>query len=118
MSLTKLTENLNKVSSLPDKPTLQADELKAIFDEAGNVIKNYINDTLTEEIEKLVSDTAKTTKTTVENSLTSTSTTNALSAAQGTLLKETIENMQKTITRGTSEPSGGSDGDIYLQYFE
>ena len=118
MSLTKLTENLNKVSSLPDKPTLQADELKSVFDEAGNVIKSYINETLTEEIEKLVSDTAKTTKTTVENSLTSTSTTSALSAAQGTVLKELIESKQKTITRGTSEPSGGSDGDIYIQYFE
>ena len=109
MSLTKLTENLNKVSSLPDKPTLQADELKAIFDEAGNVIKDYINEILTEEIEKLVSDTAKTTKTTVENVLTSTSTTNALSAAQGTLLKGLIDtltsNKQKTITRGTSTPS-------------
>lgn len=109
MSLTKLTENLNKVSSLPDKPTLQADELKAIFDEAGNAIKNYINEILTEEIEKLVSDTAKTTKTTVENVLTSTSTINALSAAQGTLLKGLIDNLtsnkQKTITRGTATPS-------------
>lgn len=121
MSLTKLTENLNKVSSLPDKPTLQADELKAIFDEAGNAIKNYINEILTEEIEKLVSDTAKTTKTTVENVLTSTSTVNALSAAQGTMLKGLIDNLsnnkQKTITRGTSTPSGGSNGDIYIQYF-
>lgn len=121
MSLTKLTENLNKVSSLPDKPTLQSDELKAVFDEAANLIKAYINEILTEEIEKLVSDTAKTTKTTVENVLTSSNTTNALSAAQGTLLKGLIDNLtnnkQKTIARGTSAPSGGSDGDIYIQYF-
>lgn len=121
MSLTKLTENLNKVSSLPDKPTLQSDELKAVFDEAGNIIKNYINEILTAEIEKLVSDTAKANKTTVENILTSTSTTNALSSSQGTLLKGLIDTLtnekQKTIKMGTSNPSGGSDGDIYIQYF-
>lgn len=121
MSLTKLTENLNKVSSLPDKPTLQPDELKAVFDEAVNAIKDYINEILTTEIEKLVSDTAKANKTTVENVLTSTSTTNALSSAQGTLLKGLIDNLtnekQKAITRGTSTPTGGSNGDIYIQYF-
>ena len=119
MSLTKLTENLNKVSSLPDKPTLQSDELKAIFDEAGNIIKNYINEILTAEIEELVSDTAKANKTTVENVLTSTSTTNALSSAQGMLLKGLIDSLtsekQKVITIGTDAPSGGSNGDI--QYF-
>lgn len=161
MSLTKLTANLNKVSSLPDKPTLQSDELKAVFDEAGNEIKDYINEILTTEIEKLVSDTAKANKTTVENLLTSTSTTNALSSAQGTLLKGLIDTLktkldgiadganktvvenvltststtnalsanqgkvlkglidakQKAITRGTATPSGGSNGDIYIQYF-
>lgn len=124
MSLTKLTENLNKVSSLPDRPTLQSDELKAIFDEAGNSIKDYINEILTEEIEKLISDTAKESKTTINNTLTSTSTSEALSANQGKNLKELIESLtttvngkQKTISKGTSTPSGGSDGDIYIQYF-
>ena len=87
MSLTKLTENLNKVGSLPDKPTIQSAELKAVFDEAGNVIKDYLNEILTVEIEKLVSDTAKANKTTVENILTSESTVNALSAYQGAILK-------------------------------
>lgn len=52
MSLTKLTENLNNVSNLSDKPSLQADELKAVFDKAGNTIKDYINETLTEDINK------------------------------------------------------------------
>lgn len=94
MSLTKLTDNLNKVSSLPDKPTLQSNELKAVFDEAGNAIKDYINDTLTTEIEKLVSDTAKSTKTTVENVLTSKSAINALSALQGKELKDLIDNIK------------------------
>lgn len=117
MSLTKLTDNLNKVGSLQDKPTLQPEELKDVFDEAGNIIKDYINEILTVEIEKLVNDTAKSNKTTVENVLTSTSTINALSAAQGTLLKGLIDKMQERMTRGTNAPTGGEDGDIYIQYF-
>lgn len=146
MSLTKLTENLNKVSSLPDRPTLQPDELKGVFDEAGNSIKDYINEILIEELEKLFSDASKENKTILElantlkskldgidvganktvinNTLTSTSTSEALSANQGKTLKglvdsltTTVNEKQKTISKGTSTPSGGSDGDIYIQYF-
>ena len=122
MSLTKLTANLNNISSLPDKPTLQSDELKAVFDEAGNVIKEYINETLTDEVEKLISDTAKANKTTVENTLDSDSIANALSSAQGKVLKTLIDkldnNKQKNISISTEEPTGGSDGDIHIQYFD
>lgn len=161
MALTKLTENLNNVQSLANKPPLEAEELKAEFDKAGNSIKTYINEILTEEIEALINrtvesakiivenvltsesavnalsanqgkalkdliDTMKTkldgiatgaNKTTVENVLTSTSTTNALSANQGKVLKSQIDAKQKMITRGTAAPSGGSSGDIYIQYF-
>lgn len=57
----------------------------------------------------------------VENVLTSTSTTNALSSNQGKALKALIEdlasNKQKNISKGTATPSGGSSGDIYIQYF-
>ncbi len=122
MSLPKLTENLNKVSSLPEKPTLQADELQAVFDEAGNIIKDYINDTLTGAIESLITSTVQANKTTVENVLTSTSITNALSSAQGKVLKDLVDALesskQKKITRGTEPPTGGEDGDIYIQYFD
>lgn len=118
MSFTNLTENLNIISSLPDKPTLQSNELKNEFDKAGNLIKEFINDTLlievTEEILK--------NKTTVENSLSSDSTSRALSSAQGKALKTLIDELegvaQKKITFGTSTPSGGSNGDIYVQYFD
>lgn len=122
MSLTKLTANLNNVSSLPDKPTLQSDELKAVFDEAGNAIKEYLNEILTEEIEKLVSDTAKANKTTVENTLDSDSIANALSSAQGKVLKTLIDNLnnskQKNISISLEEPTGGNSGDIHIQYFD
>ena len=59
MSLTKLTTNLNNISSLPDKPSMEADELKKQFDQAGNDIKDYINNTLTEEVDKIESDINK-----------------------------------------------------------
>lgn len=161
MALTKLTDNLNSIQSLPNKPSLEAEELKAEFDKSSNLIKAYINEILTEEIEALITntvesakvivenvltsssvvnalsanqgkalkdliDTMKTkldgiatgaNKTTVENVLTSTSTTNALSAYQGNVLKSQIDAKQKTITKGTATPSGGSSGDIYIQYF-
>lgn len=32
-------------------------------------------------------------------------------------LQGQIDNKQKSISRGTGTPSGGSDGDIYIQYF-
>lgn len=121
MSLSKLTTNLNNISSLPDKPTLQSDELKQEFDKAGNSIKDYINDILLAEIESLINSSVSSAKVKVENILTSTSTTNALSSAQGRALKSLIDGLssskQKNITSGTGNPSGGSNGDIYIQYF-
>lgn len=97
MSLTKLTENLNNVGSLPDAPTLQPDELKAIFDLAGNTIKEYINTVLTIEIEKMITETVNSAKVIVENVLTSTSTTNALSSGQGKALKDLVDIMKSKL---------------------
>lgn len=54
----------------------------------------------------------------VENNLTSTSTAHALSANQGRILKGMVDEKQKTITYGTTAPTGGVNGDIYLQYFD
>ena len=41
----------------------------------------------------------------------------ALSAYQGKVLNTAISGKQKAITSGTAAPSGGSNGDIYLQYY-
>lgn len=41
----------------------------------------------------------------------------ALSAYQGKVLNDAISGKQKTISRGTAAPSGGSNGDYYIQYF-
>ena len=54
MALTELTQNLNAIQSLPDQPTLTADELKAEFDKSANLIKEYLNDTLLSELNTLL----------------------------------------------------------------
>ncbi len=54
MSLTKFTGNTGVISGLPDEPTLSSAQLKGKFDEAGNAIKQYLNETLTVEIDQLV----------------------------------------------------------------
>ena len=51
MSLTKLTDNLNIIQALPDKPVDTATVLKQKFDLSGNKIKEYINEKLTEDID-------------------------------------------------------------------
>lgn len=54
MALTKLTTDLNNVQTLPNQPRSSGGYtpavIKELFDKAGNDIKDYINDTLTEEI--------------------------------------------------------------------
>ena len=83
-------------------------------DKNGGTSKNNFTDAYKSKLDGIATGANKTT---VENVLTSTSTTNALSAAQGKALKALIDGKQKTITKGTSTPSGGNNGDIYLQYF-
>ena len=114
MALPQLTENLNIIQSLPNKPTEEANELKIKFDEAGNIIKVYLNDILLPAIETLVSDA----KIPIENTLESESTIKALSALQGKNLKELVSTKQDKITYGTDIPTGGNDGDIYIQVFD
>lgn len=59
MSLTKLEENLNIIENLPDSPNLEPSELKRKFDQGSGVIKKYINETLTKEIDALVTQIKK-----------------------------------------------------------
>lgn len=53
MALTKINNDLNIIQALDDQPNdvggLTPSQLKAKFDEAGNTLKTYINDTLTAE---------------------------------------------------------------------
>jgi hypothetical protein len=55
MATTKLTDDLDIIQALGDKPNqsdgLSAAQMKAKYDEGTNLIKTYINDTLTAEID-------------------------------------------------------------------
>lgn len=83
-------------------------------DKNGRTSKNDFTDEYKNKLDGIASGANKTV---VENVLTSSSTTNALSAAQGKKLKQAIDDKQKNISKGTGIPSGGSSGDIYIQYF-
>lgn len=50
LNLTKFTENVNNISSLPDTPTETSTQLKEKFDKAGIDIKSFINESLIKEI--------------------------------------------------------------------
>ena len=54
MSIPKLTENLNIIQSLDNQPALTPEQLKEKFDEASNIIKTYINDTLVDGIQDAI----------------------------------------------------------------
>jgi parallel beta-helix repeat protein len=55
MAFSKLTTDVNNVQALADRPNsnngLTADELKVVFDKAGSDIKDFINNTLTPELD-------------------------------------------------------------------
>lgn len=63
MALTKLTKDMGIISALDDEPNdiggLSATNLKAKFDEGNTAVKDYINDTLTAEIEGVFSTKAE-----------------------------------------------------------
>lgn len=81
-------------------------------DKNGGTSKNDFTD---EYKKKLDGISKEANKTIINNTLNSTSVSEALSAAMG---KKLNEEKQKKITYGTSIPTEGIDGDIYLQYFE
>lgn len=62
MSLPECTVPTNNVQNLADSPTQSAQELKKVFDKAGEDIKNYINDELIPEIENSDKETEDNTK--------------------------------------------------------
>ena len=57
MAFTQLNDDLNIIQKLPDLPNdvggLSADELKAAYDKAGILIKEYINNILIKELESV-----------------------------------------------------------------
>lgn len=54
ISLTKLTADVNAHQNLDNQPSLSASELKTAWDKPANDIKNYINNTLIEDLQTKV----------------------------------------------------------------
>ena len=54
--MNKLTDDLNVIQNLANQPTENAKELKAKFDEAGNIIKDFINDVVEPAVTKIEGD--------------------------------------------------------------
>lgn len=90
MKLTKLTADLAVIAKLPDSPTETAASLKAKFDQGPRAIGEYLNGTLVPQLDESL--------TAVEEAV-------AL-----------IDGKQDKITVGTTAPSGGADGDLYIWY--
>lgn len=105
MGLPKLNENLNIISSLPDKPTNSAIELKEKFDEAGNKIKDFLNNIFIPKVEEG--------QVTIVNDF-SGGTSSALSAEMGKKLDIEKQNL---IKYGTTVPEL-KVGEIFIQIFE
>jgi microcystin-dependent protein len=55
MSINKLTADLNIIQTLDNQPSLTPEQLKAKFDEAVNIIKDYINNTLVDGVNSVIS---------------------------------------------------------------
>ncbi len=58
MAITYFTEDMNIIQALDDQPNdvggLSADELKAKFDEGGNKVKTFLNNTLIPELNNVI----------------------------------------------------------------
>lgn len=109
MALSKLTANLNTHQSQPDQPSLTSEELKQLWDEAPNAIKDYINTILTVELDSLIE--AKVNKVTGKDL-----STNDFTDAEKTKLAGIATGANKYVHPGTAGnkhiPSGGSSGQI------
>lgn len=81
-------------------------------DKNGGTSKNNFTDEYKSKLDSIASGANKTV---INNTLTGTSTIEALSAAMGKKLNDEKQNLIKS---GTTIPTGGNNGDIYIQYFD
>lgn len=146
MSLSKLGAEVNNIQKLADSPTLTPQELKKVFDQAGIDIKEYINEILTKELDEILAKKAnveqgkgfssndfsntllKKLQGIEEGANKYTHPTNAgnkhipAGGSAGQILRykangEAVWSKETVINKGTANPSGGADGDFYVQYF-
>ena len=114
MPLTKMTTNVNNLQALSDRPNtidgLTSAELKERFDKAGADIKDYLNTTLTEELDDVLATIPTNYVTTSDSRLTNSRTCNNSfdnwSTARANL----------KIGYGTALPVSGDEGSIFFLY--
>ncbi len=111
MALTKLTKNLNHIQGLSDRPNtadgLTSSKLKEKFDQAGNDIKDFINESLIPELD----DSFKN-DTIAEDDPRLTDSRKCNNEFDNYLVA--LENLH--IKRGTSLPSTAQENDVFLLY--
>lgn len=135
LNLTKLTANVNNIQALSDRPNtadgITAQQLKEKFDKAGADIKDWANNTLIEELEtyinqltnavETVEDLAEGLDTRVDNVEDNYVQNTDSRLTNSRQCNNSFDNYLTSrtnlhITYGTSLPSSGTDGDIFLLY--
>lgn len=122
MNLTHLSANVNNIQGLSDRPNtadgITAQQLKELFDKAGADIKLFLNGTLIEETEAYVNNVLKSAIETIQNSYVSSSDSRLTNSRKcnNTFDSWSTSRENLHITSGTSLPSSGTDGDIFLLY--
>lgn len=100
MALTKLTKDMAIIQKLDDEPNdvggLTAEELKAKFDEAGETIKEFLNETLLSELGG-------------ENAAGSLG---AVLNDEKTSVQEALDLLQRASVQSGNVPVGGGEGDF------
>lgn len=127
MALNLCDANVNTVRNLLDTPTQTVTELKAAFDGGSQNIKDWLNNVHIPELESTKQD--KLTNTSNNRVLITDSNGNITESEvsvddmsalleDSAEMQEQISTMQSKITYGTTSPTGGNNGDIYIQYSE
>lgn len=121
INITNLTANVNNIQALSDRPNtadgITSQQLKEKFDKAGADIKDYINNSLIEEIEGYLNQ-AKSHIETIETNYVATNDARLSNSRQcnNSFDSYTTARANLHISYGTSLPSSGTDGDIFLLY--
>lgn len=122
INLTNLTANVNNIQALSDRPNtsdgMTSQQLKERFDKAGGDIKDYINNTLIEELEYYLRQ-AKSHIESIENTNYVLEGDERLSNSRK--CNNTFDNYMAArenlkIKYGTTLPETGEDGDIFFLY--
>lgn len=114
MALTELTENLNIIQSLADKPALSSSELKATFDDAANKIKTYVNGTLIPELNTILASLSNK-DTSLQSAINTINTTLTTAVANISSLQSTVSSHTSSISTLNTQMSTANSNISALQ---